>query len=111
MHDIQSGKDVLLYEDRFCYIVDNGNTHINMDGKLVFAKKRISLIIKKHVKRLGATELARAESTLINVIRKKFKLTKDKNFFLRTTMGTYPDHFHIHAYVLPFKKTGRIISG
>lgn len=107
--DINSGKDKLLYEDDFCYIVENGNTHLKEGDKLKFAKRRISLILREHRSILSKDELDKLETFLKNFILKNFQLEYGVNYFIKCTMGTYSDHYHTHAYILPFSEDGIII--
>lgn len=90
--DIASGKDKLLFEDDFCQIVENGDT----DGY----SRRISLAIRRHI----ADPKAGVEGKAVVVLRNyltKVEYLDGASFFIRKTMRTYPDHFHIHAYILP----------
>lgn len=101
-YDISSGKDRLVYEDSFCHIVDNGTTNLDINGKIVFAKKRFSLVINKHKKHLTEKERSLVYSTLTDFMRRKFKLKENSDYFLKVTMNTYPNHYHLHAYIPPF---------
>ncbi len=85
--DLTNG-DFLLYQDDFCYIVINGNT----DG----CAKRISLVTIAHIKGDAYTE--KRSRAILSEYVKSMGITE---FFIRKTMRSYPDHFHIHAYVLP----------
>ncbi len=89
MATIKSGKDTILYEDESCYIVDNGNT----DGYT----RRISLTIKPHF--AGTDMTFRIAS--YNLIQFLNTIGIGDGYFIKKTMNTYPDHFHIHAYILP----------
>ena len=106
---IKSGKDKLLYEDNFCYIIENGNTHLKENNHLKFAKKRISLVIKEHKSKLNKKERYLADSILITFMTKKFGLKQGKDYFIKCTMGTYSKHYHTHAYIFPFSDKGKII--
>ncbi|MBL4644588.1 MAG: hypothetical protein JKX80_01850 [Candidatus Pacebacteria bacterium] len=108
--DIISGKDSLLFEDAFCYIVDNGNTHLKKESILMFAEKRLSLIVKKHVTSLTEQETRQAHNTLEQLIRNLYGEEKLEQSVFKCTMGTYSDHFHTHAYFPPFSKKGEIIN-
>ena len=106
--DITSGKDPLIYGDDFCYVVENGNSHLKRDGKMMFASKRISLVIKEHKSKLSADEASLAKEIIIGVMSSKYHLS-EKDFFIKSTMGTFADHYHVHAYVPPFSDDGIII--
>ncbi len=88
---INAGKDILLYEDRFYYIVENGNP----DGYA----RRISLVIVPHGIASPLTEQV-AVRILREYITSKLHIS-NADYFIKKTMKTHPDHFHIHAYVLP----------
>jgi len=95
--NILSGKDLLLHEDSFCYIVDNGDT----DGYA----RRISLTLNQHggmvtpsIERLAVYRLREYVTTTLHI--------PSADFFIKKTMRTYPDHFHIHAYILPKQMKG-----
>ena len=94
--------------DDFCYVVENGNTHLKRDGKMMFASKRISLVIKEHKSKLSADEASLAKEIIIGVMSSKYHLS-EKDFFIKSTMGTFADHYHVHAYVPPFSDDGIII--
>lgn len=104
------GKDTIIYQDGYCYIVENGNTHLSENGKLVFAKKRFSFTLKDHRNHLEGEELENVYDMLRSVLKIKFDLEPERDYFIRTTMGSYPDHFHTHAYVPPFSDEGEIID-
>ncbi len=106
---IHSGKDELLYEDDFCYIVNNGGTHLKDGDNKRFAKKRISLVLREHTSQPSDKECRRAESALRDFMTNHLKLVDEKEYFLRRTMNTYPDHYHLHAYIFPWSDTGAII--
>lgn len=88
---ITTSKDKLLYEDQFCYIVENGNTDSYT--------KRITLVIVPHaiaspmIERIALCKLRKYVASTLHI--------SHADFFIKKTMRTYPDHFHIHAYVLP----------
>lgn len=88
---VVSGKDTLLYEDRFCYIVDNGST----DGY----RRRVTLIVTPHMQ--GSDMTMRVATFNL----KSFAIFRlgipESQLYICKTMNTYPEHFHIHACVLP----------
>lgn len=86
---IYSGKDTLLYEDKYCYIVENGNT----DGYT----RRISLTINSHSP--GGDMTDRIAAHVLSMYMEIDLGIHD--YIIRKTMKTYPNHFHLHAYVLP----------
>src|SRR3989344_756487 len=96
--DINSGKDTLLYEDDFCFIVKNGNSHLKENGKLRYAKKRMSLVINEHKPMLTEAEQARANSTLKSFMSDGLGLKFGEDYFIKPTMGTYPSRYHVHVY-------------
>ena len=93
---ITSGKDKLLYDHPNYYIVENGNK----DGHT----RRISLTVAQHYVGDTLTEQS-AMPTLRNFVESKLHIPA-ADFFIVKTMSTYPDHFHIHAYVLPKLEEG-----
>lgn len=88
---VKNGKDALLYKDAFCYIVENGNK--GFDG--VEYNKRISLNLRRHIADPDTATKYRAFIKLATYVMSNFKTP----FFIVRTMGTHPDHFHIHAYI------------
>lgn len=105
---IESGKDSLLYNDKNFHIIDNGNTHLREGNIIKFAKRRITLILNKHQGHLTISEMSLAKSKLTKVLK---KLGYNPNeYFFKATMGTYPNHFHIHAYIPPFSDEGKILE-
>lgn len=107
-NNIESGKDKLLYEDSFCYIVENGNTCLLINDITMFARKRITLILKEHKGCISNKEQVLVNSTLTNFMSTEFKLNEEIDYFLKITMNTYQDHYHIHAYVLPLTDKGKM---
>jgi len=83
---IKSGKDRLLYEDEFCYVVENGNR----DG----ADRRVSLVVKQHISNVPDSVRQKAEEILLGIVGDSYGLE------IKRTMGTYPEHYHLHAYVM-----------
>jgi len=108
MFEVKSGKDRLLYEDDYCYIVENGNTHLRIRKKVFFAKRRISFNIKQHKQKISSREMMRVKQVFSSFLWNSFQWKLGEDYFLQVTMGTYKDHFHIHAYVPPFTDRGII---
>jgi len=42
--------------------------------------------------------------TFKEFLQKRYSLTWKKDYDLFVTLNTYPKHWHIHAYVYPFKE-------
>lgn len=97
---LKTKKDKLIYENLEYYIVENGNQHLRINGGLIFAKRRISLTLKEHKGKINKTQLRKLINILIRFLESQ-NLTHGIDFFILKTGTTYPDHFHIHAYVLP----------
>lgn len=108
--EIKSGFDKLFYEDKSCYIIDNKNTNLKIKDKLKFAKRRFSLIVKEHKKDLTKNEERIITSKFSKFLWKMFGLKEKRDYFFKVTMGTYPYHYHIHAYIPPFSDKGKIIQ-
>jgi len=102
---VASGRDELLFEDDFCYIVDNGTTELFFGTLTGIYSKRISLVLNKHVAKLSRTVEKKAFNTLTEYVHKTLQIPRE-SFFVIKTMNAYPNHFHIHAYVLPKVKEG-----
>lgn len=91
MVPVKTGKDRLLHQSGLYYIVENGNN----DGYA----KRISLTRIEH-----KVPNHNEECSLVAVLRgyvMGYLHIRPDSFFIKKTMRTYPDHFHIHAYVFP----------
>ena len=90
---------MLLYEDGFCYIVENGNRHLVAGDSVFDGKKRYSLTVKEHISRPKDGKLIK--KVFLEFLRDRLHL-ENGEYVICETMGTYPDHYHVHAYVLPF---------
>ena len=88
---ITSGKDKLWLEMASYYIVENGNT----DGYF----RRVSLVITKH--HAGNPIIEWICTQKLRAYLAEELHIPNAEFFIEKTMNTYPDHFHIHAYILP----------
>lgn len=91
MRSVISGKDKLLFRSLIYYIVENGNT----DGY----SRRISFTSVRHESSSSALE--KMATTILRDYIESILHIPAADFFIQKTMRTYPDHFHIHAYVLP----------
>ena len=83
-----------MYDEWYCYIVENGHT----DGYA----RCISLVLNHHYVGNGFTEQV-ATAVLTDYVTDVLSYSSEQ-FSIRKTMNTYPEHFHIHAYVLPKKR-------
>jgi hypothetical protein len=104
----KSGQDVILNEDEEHIISNNGNTHLRVGNSLIFAKKRITITIKEHKKVLSSKETKKIKEKLDKFLKEEMGLVKGEDYFLKITMGNYPDHFHLHAYIFPLTDKGEV---
>lgn len=101
--NITCGRDKFLQENKFGIIVLTGNLETIINGKRYKVKKRISLVLHDHIKKLKHKEEGKIKNLLEKYLYEEFgfKRKKDYDFFI--TMTTYTDHWHIHACFYPFK--------
>jgi len=100
---VASGRDELLFEDDFCYIVNNGTTELFSGTLTGVYSRRISLVLNEHVAKLSKTIERKAVNILTEYVHKTLHISRD-SFFVIKTMNAHPNHFHIHAYILPKMK-------
>lgn len=101
MEPVKTGRTMLLLKDDFCFIDMNDKTALVIDGCPIFAKTRLSLCLLEHTSIPEEETVRRAKERLVDFLTGQLQLTPDV-FIIRITMLTYPQHFHIHAYLLPF---------
>ncbi len=106
---IQSGRTQLLYLDDFCFIDRNDKSVLVVNELPISAEMRVTLSLLEHIAFPNEETIMSAKQLLIDYMKVNLGIT-DSDFITRVTMLTYPEHFHIHGYVLPFKDgTGTIV--
>ncbi len=101
MKPVVSGREELLYEDLFCYIVENHNLAIDIDNNIKYASGRKCLVLKDHKRNLSFYEEQIVHMKLKAFMSENFDLEEGKDYFMRTTMRTFSDHYHTHAILYP----------
>lgn len=73
---IECGKDKLIFEDSFCYLVENGNTHLIIKDEISFASKRVTFILNEHRETLSQKEDAQANAYLNKIMQTFYGLKR-----------------------------------
>lgn len=97
-----SGKDTFLCQINGYIIFQNGIPYI-IEGDIVKKfEQRFTIYPQKHTASLNQQEIVKIKKTLIDYLIQEHQFGMDQ-FLLKTTGSTYPDHFHLHAFVFPFE--------
>ena len=106
---VTSGRTKLLHLDDFCFIDRNDSSILVVNGHSISAEMRLSLSILEHIAFPNEEVVRFSRRFLFDYMESDLRLS-DGDFITRVTMLKYPEHFHIHAYVLPFKdESGAIV--
>jgi len=97
-------RDIFLFENKYGFFVLNPTPFLKIKGKKFKAKKRFAFCIHGHIKKPNPYMLKMIRKTFKEFLLKKYFLVykKDYNFFV--TGSTYPEHWHMHADVYPYKE-------
>ena len=104
LSEVKSGKDQLLYIDSYCYIIKNGNTHLIKSDGIRFARMRLSFTLRRHSSDISQDEEEYVRTIFSSFITECMHAHEGRDFIFAITMGTYPQHWHIHAYFPPWRK-------
>ncbi|MBI2584153.1 MAG: hypothetical protein HYW25_05780 [Candidatus Aenigmarchaeota archaeon] len=100
MTPVTSGREELLYEDPFCYIVENHHLEIDTDNGTRYARARKCVVLKDHGRQPSPDQEEAAQRRLKTFLGEQ-GLEEGRDYFIRTTMRTFPEHYHSHAIIYP----------
>ncbi len=99
-HDLS----IRLFHDDYC-IVENPVKCLREPWGLIKYERQFSLVVVRHMAEVPWAMEERLYYALDKFMRRYFAF-RPSQYFIRKTMNTYPDHWHIHAFLLPGEKLG-----
>jgi len=95
--------DTYLFENNLGIYVINSKPYIKVKGKTYKVKKRFTVQTHEHIKVPPKKDVEKIQKEFIKYLHDKEGLTLGKDYEFFITLSTYPDHWHMHACVFPFK--------